>query len=64
MGHSSDTLHLDGVHLLQWVIKDSRRIDDLPSEILVIQVANEQGFCGEGVGLNIDIGTGDFVHKR
>lgn len=63
MSESSDTLHLDGVHLFERVVENSGSIDNLPSEVFVIHVSNEEGFRGESVGLNIDIGTGDLVDE-
>lgn len=46
---SSDGLHFNGVHLLERVVKDTRGVNDLPSEVLVVHVTNEQGFCGESI---------------
>ena len=42
MGQSGNTLHFDGVHLLEGVVKNSGGIDDLIPEVLVVQVTNEQ----------------------
>ena len=36
MGHSSDTLHLNRIHLFQRMVQYPRGIDDLPSQILII----------------------------
>ena len=51
--HSS--LHLDGVALLERVVEDARRVDDLPPQILVVGVAHEERLGGEGVGLHLDV---------
>ena len=42
MGNGCNRLHLNGVHLLEGVVKNSGGIDDLIPEILVVQVTNEQ----------------------
>ena len=49
MSESGDGLHLDGVHLLERVIQDTGSVDDLPSEVLVVHVSDEERFGGEGV---------------
>ena len=64
MGESSDTLHFNGVHLFQRVIKDTRGIDDLPSHVAVVEVPNEEGLGGECVRLDVDIRTSDFIEER
>lgn len=53
-------LHL---HVLQGVIKNTRGVDTLESEILVVEMSNEQGLGGECIGLNIDVGARDGWHK-
>jgi hypothetical protein len=35
-------LHLDGVHLLERVVEDTGSVDDLPAEVFVVHVTNEQ----------------------
>ncbi len=42
MSQGGDGLHLDGVALLQGMVKDSGRVDDLPAQILVVGVADVQ----------------------
>lgn len=49
MGESGDGLHLDGVHLLERVVKDTRGVDDLPSKVLVVHVSDEERFGGERI---------------
>lgn len=63
MSQCSDTLHFNGVHLVERVVQDTGGIDDLPSEVLVVEMAHEEGFGGEGVRLNIHICSSDLVHK-
>lgn len=63
MSESGNTLHLDRVHLLQRVIQHSRSIDNLPSEVLVVHVTDEERLGGEGVRLNVDIRSSDFVDE-
>ena len=45
------------------MIKYSRCINNLPSQILVIQMPHKQRLCGERVGLDIDICASDFVDE-
>lgn len=63
MSESGNRLHLNGVHLLERVVEDSGRVDDLPPEVLVVHVADEERLGGEGVGLDVDIGASDLVHE-
>lgn len=61
---SGNRLHFNRVHLLERVVQDSRSVDNLPSEVLVVHVTDEQGFGGESVGLDVDVRTSDLVDKR
>lgn len=45
------------------MVQDTRCVDDLPASIIIVQMADKEGFGGEGIGLNIDICSGDFVHE-
>jgi len=63
VGEGGDGLHLDGVARLQGVVKNSRGVDDLPPEVLVVHVAHEEGLGGEGVGLDVNVGPGHLVHE-
>jgi len=56
-------LHLDSVHLFERVVEYSGSVDNLPSEVFVIHVSDEERFGGESVRLNIDIGTSDLVDE-
>lgn len=58
MGQGGDGLHLNGVSVLEGVIKNSWGVNHLPPEVLVIHVAHEEGLGGEGVGLHINVGPG------
>lgn len=63
MRNSGDTLHLDGVHLLERVVQDTGRIDGLETEVLVVEVADEERLRGESVGLDVDVGAGDGAQE-
>lgn len=63
MCNRRNRLHLNGIHLLQRVIKNSRSVNGLEPEVFVIEMAHEQTLGGEGVRLNIDIGAGDRPQK-
>lgn len=58
-----DTLHLNGVHVFEGMVKDSGSIDHLPPHIPVIEVTDEEGLGGESIRLDIDVRTGDFVDE-
>lgn len=57
-------LHLDGVHFLQLMVEDPRRIDDLVPDVVVLHVTDVQGLGGEGVRLHFDVGLAEAVHER
>ncbi len=65
-GRSSDALicllylHFNGVALLQRAVQYTGGVNDLPSQVLVVQVPHEQTLCGEGIGLHIDVCTRDL----
>jgi hypothetical protein len=63
MSESGDGLHLDGVHLLEGVVENSGSVDNLPAEVLVVHVSNEERLGGKGVRLNVDVGAGDLVDE-
>ena len=63
MGQSSDRLHLNGVHFLKLMIQNTRRIDYLISEVVMFSVSDVKSFGGEGVRLNLDVGTTDAVDE-
>lgn len=64
MREGGDTLHFDRVHFFKGVIEDSRCVDHLPSEVLVIQVSDEERLGRERIRLHIDVGAGDLVDER
>ena len=64
MSESGDTLHLDGVHLLQRVVKDTRGVYHLPSQVLVVHVTDEERLCGKGVRLYVYVCPGHLVDER
>ncbi|KAI6759202.1 hypothetical protein HG530_009882 [Fusarium avenaceum] len=63
MGNGGDTLHLDGVHLLKRMVQNTRGVNGLEAEILVVEVTDEQTLCGKGIRLDIDIGAGDALEE-
>jgi hypothetical protein len=64
VSESGDRLHLDGVPLLEWVVKNPRSINDLPPEVPVVHVPHKEGLGSERVRLDVDVGAGHLVHKR
>lgn len=56
-------LHLNGVHLLKRVVENTRGIDGLESQVLVVEVTDKQTLGSEGVGLDIDVGAGDAAQE-
>jgi len=63
MRESGDTLHLNRVHFLERVIEDTGGIDDLPSQVLVVEVTNEKRLGGKGVRLYVYVRTSDLVDE-
>lgn len=63
VGKSGDTLHFDGVHLLQRVVENTGSVDHLPSKVLVVHVSDEQRFGCERIWLNIDVRSSDLVDE-
>lgn len=45
------------------MIQNPWSINDLPSQILVIEMAHEERLGGERIGLDFDVCTGDFVDE-
>lgn len=64
VGEGRDGLHLDRVHLLERVVEHSRRVDDLPAQVLVVHVPNEERLGREGVRLHVDVGARHLVDER
>lgn len=63
MGKSCNGLHLNGVTLIEWVIKNTWRVNDLPARVLVVGVTNEQVLCRESVWLNVNVSVRDIVDE-
>lgn len=51
-------MHLNRVHLLERVVQDTRSINRLEPQVLVVEVTHKQTLGGKGIGLNIDVGPG------
>jgi len=64
MGQGSDTAHFNDVAVLKGPIQNPGGINDLVPEILVISMTNKEGFGGESIRLDVNISSGDLVHKR
>ena len=45
------------------MVKNSRGVDDLISEVAVFCVADVEGFGGEGVGLDFNVGFAEAVYE-
>ena len=45
------------------MIKNTRRVNNLPSHISIVKVTDEEGFGGESVWLNINICPSNFVDE-
>ena len=58
-----DRLHLDRVALLEGLVEDARRVDDLPAHVLVVHVAHVQRLGRERVRLHLDVGARHLVHE-
>jgi hypothetical protein len=63
MGERGDGLHLDGVAVLERVVENAGRVDDLPAQVLVLGVAHKERLCGEGVRLDLDVCARDLVDE-
>ena len=63
MRQRSDRLHLDGVAVLDRVVQNARRVDDLPANVRVVHVTEEERFRGERVRLHVHVRSGHCVHE-
>mmetsp|Transcript_6888 Transcript_6888/g.42026 ORF Transcript_6888/g.42026 Transcript_6888/m.42026 type:complete len:405 (+) Transcript_6888:608-1822(+) len=63
MGERGDALHFNGVSLFQGSVQDPRGVDDLPSEVSIVCMADVERLGGEGVGLHVHVGSGHFVEE-
>ncbi|GIX61628.1 enoyl-CoA hydratase/carnithine racemase [Babesia caballi] len=55
--------HFDGVALVQGVVQQTGGVDDLPPEVVMVEVAHVEAFRGEAVGLHVHVGLADLVHE-
>mmetsp|Transcript_7346 Transcript_7346/g.8827 ORF Transcript_7346/g.8827 Transcript_7346/m.8827 type:complete len:333 (-) Transcript_7346:321-1319(-) len=63
MGQGSDGLHLNSVSLVERVVQNTWRVDDLPARVLVVGVTHEQVLRRESVRLHVHVGIRDIVDK-
>ena len=63
VSHGSDRLHLNRVAVLKRLVQDTRAVNHLPAEEVVVHVAHKQRLGRECVRLHLDIGTGNFVNE-
>ena len=47
MRQRGDSLHFDRVHLFERIIQNTRSIDNLPPQVLVVQMTDKKRFRGE-----------------
>ena len=47
----------DGVHVLECVVQDTRRVNSLEAKHLVVEMSDVQTLCGESIGLHLDVGS-------
>eukprot|EP00760_Papus_ankaliazontas_P018925 PhM_4_TR17767/c0_g1_i1/m.843 len=63
VGQRRDGLHLDDVALVEAVVEDTGRVDDLPRQVLVVGVANVERLRREGVRLHLNVRARDLVDE-
>jgi len=63
MRQGRDSLHLNGIPLLEGMIQNSRGVNDLPPQVSIIAMSHKERFSRERIRLHVDIGTGDLIHK-
>jgi len=63
VSQSSDGLHLDGVSCVERMIKDTWRVNNLPSLVVVIGVSNVQTLRGESIRLHINVSLSEVVDQ-
>lgn len=64
VSNGANRLMLNGVHLLKGVVEDTRSINGLESQHLVVEMSDEQALGCESIGLDIDIRPGDTLQER
>jgi len=63
MGECSDGLHFDRVSLIQRVIQNTGRINNLPARIFIIRMTHEQALRSESIRLHINIGISHIINQ-
>ena len=63
MGKSRDSLHLDRVSLVERMIQNTWRVNNLPSGVLVVSVTDEQVLGCESIRLHINISIRDIIDE-
>lgn len=63
MGNGGNRLHFNCVHLFKRMVQDTGSVDGLKSQHLVVKVTDEQTLGGEGVWLNVDVGTRNVLEE-
>mmetsp|Transcript_41582 Transcript_41582/g.104859 ORF Transcript_41582/g.104859 Transcript_41582/m.104859 type:complete len:257 (-) Transcript_41582:199-969(-) len=63
MGQSSNGLHFDHIAAVQSSTQQTRGINHLPLEVLVVHVTHKQTLCGERIRLYVNVGTRDRVNE-
>ncbi len=63
MHQRGDTLHLDGVHIVERMIQNARRINHLPSDITIVHVTDMQRFGRESVRLHFHVGASELMRQ-
>jgi len=63
MGKCGHSLHFDRVSLVERVIQNSGRVNNLPLGVLVLAVTDEQVLGGESVGLHINVSIGNIIDE-
>ena len=58
-----DSLHLDRIPVLQWVIQDARGVNHLPAKIFEVCVPDIERLGGEGIRLHVHVCSGYLVDE-
>jgi len=58
-----NSLHFDGVALVQWVVKDTWGVDHLPPSVLVVSMTHKQVLGRECIRLHIYVRIGNIVDE-
>ncbi|EEQ37900.1 conserved hypothetical protein [Clavispora lusitaniae ATCC 42720] len=63
MGNGVDGSHFNVVHFLGWSVQDSRGVDCSETQVLVVKMTHVQGFGGESVRSDLDVGLGNAAQE-